>query len=152
MGSGKARLDEAGNAPREGWTPIPCSLGHREEVNLAPMGCLVLGFLVWPLTARYLRAQTLQLKEQPFVEAARANGTGHLKIILRHILPNMGGLIIVVTTLNLAGNVGADAILSFLGLGVQPPGSGLGLMIAQYLGYLQVYGYEMIWPVLAIIV
>jgi ABC-type dipeptide/oligopeptide/nickel transport system permease subunit len=118
----------------------------------AVLGCIVLGILVWPLTARYIRAQTLQLKEQPFIEAARASGASHLKIIMRHILPNMGGLLIVVTTLNLAGNVGADATLSFLGLGVQPPGSGLGLMISQYAPYLQVYGYEMIWPLLGVVV
>ncbi len=117
----------------------------------AVLGSLVLGFLIWPQMARYVRGKTLQLKEQEFVVAARANGTGSLKIILRHILPNMASLIIVAATLDLAGNVGADATLSFLGLGVQPPGSGLGLMIAQYVGFIQAFGYELIWPMVGVV-
>jgi oligopeptide transport system permease protein len=116
------------------------------------LGCLVIGFLVWPFMARYMRAQTLQLKEQQFVEAARTNGTSSLKIILRHIIPNSISLIIIAASLDLATNFGADATLSLLGLGVQPPGSGLGLMINQYLGYLQAFGYEMIWPTLGIVI
>ncbi|HEY7350864.1 MAG TPA: ABC transporter permease [Ktedonobacterales bacterium] len=116
------------------------------------LACLVLGFLIWPQMARFVRGRTLQLKEQEFIEAARASGASSLKIIMRHILPNLGSLIIVATSLNLAGNLGADGALSFLGLGVQPPGSGLGLMIAQYAPYLQAFGYEIIWPMLAIVV
>ena len=124
---------------------------HFGSYGRAVLGCLVLGFLIWPQMARYVRSKTLQLKEQEFVVAARATGTGNLKIIMRHILPNMMSLIIVAATLDLAGNVGADATLSFLGLGVQPPGSGLGLMISQYVGFMQAFGYELIWPMVGVV-
>lgn len=125
--------------------------------SLGPYGrlvlvCLVVGFLAWPQMARYVRAQTLQLKETEYVEAARANGTGNLKIMLRHILPNMTSLIIVAAVLDLTGNIGIEATISFLGLGVQPPGVGLGLMVEQYAEYLQAFGYEMLWPLLGVIV
>jgi ABC-type dipeptide/oligopeptide/nickel transport system permease subunit len=125
--------------------------------SFAPYGRLVLasvviGFIVWPFMARYIRAQTLQLKEQQFVEAARTNGASSLKIILRHILPNVASLIIIVATLDMATTVVAEGTLSLLGLGVQPPGSSLGLMIFQYSTYLQVFPFEMIWPILALVV
>jgi oligopeptide transport system permease protein len=125
------------------------SFGNYGRLVLAS---LVLGFIGWPQMARYIRAQTLQLKEQQFVEAARTSGTSSIRIILRHILPNVASLIIIVTTLNMAGDVVSEGILSLLGLGVQPPGSSLGLMVAQYSPYLQAFGFEMIWPVLALIV
>jgi ABC-type dipeptide/oligopeptide/nickel transport system permease subunit len=116
------------------------------------LACFILGFIIWPQMARYVRAQTLQLKEQEYTLAARAIGTSNLKIIMRHILPNMGSLIIVTAILDLTGNIGAEATLSFLGLGVQPPGSGLGLMISQYVSYLQAFPFEIIWPMLGITV
>jgi oligopeptide transport system permease protein len=113
---------------------------------------LVLGFTVWPQMARYIRAQTLQLKEQQFIEAARTNGTSSLKVILRHILPNVASLIIIAATLNMSGTVVNEGILSLLGLGTQPPGSSLGLMISQYTIYLQAFPYEIFWPILALVV
>ncbi|HLW03878.1 MAG TPA: ABC transporter permease [Ktedonobacterales bacterium] len=116
------------------------------------LNCLVLGLTIWPQMARFARAQTLQLKEQEFVMAARANGTSTWKIIRRHIVPNMTSLIIVAAVLDLTGNIGAESALSFLGLGVQPPGSGLGLMISQYAQYLQAFPFEIIWPIASIIV
>ena len=114
------------------------------------LACLILGFIIWPQMARFVRAQTLQLKEQEFALAARANGASNLKIILRHIVPNMGSLIIVAAVLDLTGNIGAEATLSFLGLGVQAPGSGLGLMIGQYVSYIQAFPWEVIWPMVGI--
>ena len=116
------------------------------------LASLVLGFIGWPQMARYIRGQTLQLKEQQFIEAARTNGTRSLKIIWRHILPNVVSLIIVVATLDMAGTVIAEGTLSLLGLGAQPPGSSLGLMIFQYSGYLQVFSYEIWWPIIGLVV
>ena len=116
------------------------------------LASLVLGFIVWPQMARYIRAQTLQLKEQQFIEAARTNGTGSIKIILRHIVPNVASLIIIVATLDMAGTVIAEGTLSLLGLGAQPPGSSLGLMIFQYSGYLQVFSFEIWWPILGLVI
>ncbi len=125
--------------------------------SFAPYGrlvlvALVLGFTVWPQMARYVRAQTLQLKEQQFIEAARTTGTSSFKIIARHILPNVASLIIIAATLDMSGTVVNEGILSLLGLGTQPPGSSLGLMISQYSVYLQAFPYEMFWPILGLVV
>ncbi len=130
-------------------TILGFQLGPYGRIVLA---AFVLGFIIWPQMARYVRAQTMQIKEQEFVLAARANGASSLQIIRRHILPNMGSLIIVAAVLDLTGNIGAESTLSFLGLGVQPPGSGLGLMIAQYVAYIQAFPWEIIWPMLSLTV
>jgi oligopeptide transport system permease protein len=116
------------------------------------LAVLVIGLIVWPQMARYVRAQTLQLKEQQFIEAARTTGTSSFKIITRHILPNIAGLIIIVATLNMSGTVVAEGVLSLLGLGAQPPGSSLGLMISQYSPYLQVFPYEMLFPIICLVI
>ncbi|MBV8694286.1 MAG: ABC transporter permease, partial [Ktedonobacteraceae bacterium] len=79
---------------------------------------------------RYVRGQTLQLKEQQFVEAARSSGTSSWGIIIRHIIPNLLSLVIVVATLDISNTIIGEAGISFLGLGVQAPGSSIGLMIS----------------------
>ncbi|TMD53889.1 MAG: ABC transporter permease [Chloroflexi bacterium] len=117
---------------------------------------LALAFTAWPLMARYVRGQTLQLKEQQFIEAARTSGTSDLKIITRHIIPNLFSIVVVASTLNISGTIIGEAGLSLLGLGVQPPGSSIGLMIsdASSGGNLQVHPWEVLLPsiVLTIIV
>lgn len=115
---------------------------------------LALAFTTWPLMARYVRGQTLQLKEQQFVEAARTSGTVNWKIILSHIVPNLFSIVVVVATLDISGTIIGEAGLSYLGLGVQPPGSSIGLMISNASDYVTVYPFEVIVPciVLALIV
>jgi oligopeptide transport system permease protein len=115
---------------------------------------LGLAFTVWPLMARFVRGQTLQLKEQQFVEAARTSGSSNAKIILRHIVPNLFSIVIVASTLNISNTIIGEAGLSLLGLGVQPPGSSLGLMIADGEANITSFPWEIILPtiVLAIIV
>jgi len=115
---------------------------------------LALAFTAWPLMARYVRGQTLQIKEQQFVEAARTSGTRNTRIILRHIVPNLFSIVVVASTLNIANTVIGEAGLSLLGLGVQQPGSSLGLMIADATGSISVYPFEVLLPsiVLTIIV
>ncbi len=81
--------------------------------------------------ARYVRGQTLQLKEQQFIEAARTAGTSNFRIMMRHIIPNLFSIVIVASTLNIVGTIVGEAGISLLGLGVQPPGSSLGLMISD---------------------
>ncbi|HKD75663.1 MAG TPA: ABC transporter permease, partial [Ktedonobacterales bacterium] len=88
---------------------------------------------IWPQMARYVRGQTLQLKEQQFIEAARTAGTSSIQIIRRHVLPNIASLIVVAATLDISGTIINEGVLSLLGLGVQPPGSSLGLMINESL-------------------
>jgi oligopeptide transport system permease protein len=115
---------------------------------------LSLALVAWPLMARFVRGQTLQLKEQQFVEAARTSGTSDARIILRHIIPNLFSIVIVASTLNIAGTIIGEAGISLLGLGVQPPGSSIGLMIASGEATITAYPWEIILPtiVLSIIV
>jgi len=107
---------------------------------------VALSLFAWPVMARIVRGQTLQLKEQQFVEAARTSGTTNWRIMFRHIVPNLLSIIIVYATLDMAGTIGAEAGLSVLGLGIQPPGSSLGLMIESGAPYTAVYPYEVLLP------
>jgi oligopeptide transport system permease protein len=107
---------------------------------------VALAFTAWPLMARYVRGQTLQLKEQQFVEAARTSGTSNIRIIWRHIIPNLFSIVVVASTLNIAGTIIGESGLSFLGLGVQPPGSSIGLMINDALNLTDTHPWEVLLP------
>ena len=115
---------------------------------------LALAFVAWPLMARYVRGQTLQLKEQQFIEAARTAGTSDTRIILRHIVPNLFSIVVVAATLNMVNTIVAEAGISLLGLGVQTPGSSIGLMISQAQNLVSSHPWEILLPagVLAILV
>jgi len=89
---------------------------------------LVLGLLGWVVNARVVRGVVLSLREQEFVEAARALGASTPRIVFRHLLPNVTGTIIVQATLDIAGAILAEAALSFLGIGVQAPDTSLGVL------------------------
>ncbi len=91
---------------------------------------VVLGLTGWMGVSRLVRGQVLTLREQTFVEAGRALGFGHGRILFYHILPNAVGPIIVAATLAMADTILMEAGLSFLGLGVQPPTASWGNMIA----------------------
>ncbi len=95
---------------------------------------LIIGFVIWTSVARLVRGALLSLRERDFIEAARALGAGDGRIILRHLLPNAVGPIIVNTTLSVATAILLESTLSFLGLGVQPPQTSLGLLISQNQG------------------
>jgi oligopeptide transport system permease protein len=88
-----------------------------------------LALVSWPLMARYVRAEALSLRSREFVDAARALGMSDRSIIRRHLVGNVAGLILTAATLDMASVVVNEAVLSLLGLGVQPPGSSIGLMI-----------------------
>jgi len=92
---------------------------------------LVLAALFWMYIARVVRGQVLSIREKEFVEAARACGASPPRIILRHILPNIIGPVMVNATLAVAGAIIAESTLSFLGLGVQPPATSWGNMLAD---------------------
>src|SRR5579859_4950245 len=111
---------------------------------------LALSITAWPLMARYVRGQTLQLKEQQFVEAARTSGTTNARIIMRHIVPNLFSIVVVASTLNIANTVIGEAGLSLLGLGVQQPGSSLGLMISDAIGLIDTHPWEVLLPALVL--
>lgn len=82
---------------------------------------LVLAFLLWPRLARLVRGQVLAVRDQEYVQAARAVGVSNFKIMLRHILPNVMGVIVVEATLIVALSIILETAISYLGLGIQPP-------------------------------
>jgi peptide/nickel transport system permease protein len=90
---------------------------------------VAVGLTMWVEAARVVRGQIMGIKEKLFVEAAKALGIGNLRIIFRHIIPNLVGPIIVIATANFATAILVEAGLSFLGLGVQPPMPSWGKMV-----------------------
>lgn len=90
---------------------------------------LILGFFTWPLYSRVVRGVVLSLREQEFIEAARAMGASNTRIVLRHLLPNVTGPIIVTVTIVAAIAILVEAALSFIGLGIQPPDTSLGRQV-----------------------
>jgi peptide/nickel transport system permease protein len=90
---------------------------------------IVIGGLRWMGTARQVRGAFLSLREREFVEAARCLGASPARIILRHLLPNAVGPIIVASTLGISGAILAESSLSYLGLGIQPPMASWGNML-----------------------
>jgi oligopeptide transport system permease protein len=109
-----------------------------------------LALVSWPLMARYVRAEALTLRVREFVEAARALGVSDRWIILRHIMPNVLGLVLTAATLDMASVAVNEAVLSLLGLGVQPPGSSIGLMINDAIPVLDVNWTESLFPGVAL--
>lgn len=91
---------------------------------------LILGLTSWPGTARYIRGEILSLKEQEFAESARAIGLPPGLIILRHLIPSALSPVLVSAALSVAGMIGAEAGLSFLGLGIRPPTPSWGNMVS----------------------
>ncbi|MGH3071500.1 MAG: ABC transporter permease [Gaiellaceae bacterium] len=104
---------------------------------------VILAFLFWTGIARIVRGVFLSLREKEYVEAAKASGASDARIILRHMLPNSLGPIIVNTTLVVAAAILVEAALSFLGFGIQPPDPALGKLIADG----QSEGTELWWLV-----
>lgn len=94
---------------------------------------LAIGLLSWPLMMRYVRGQTLELKERQFVEAARTVGTSTFNILTKHIVPNLLNIVVVASTLNILSTIIGEAGITLLGAGLKPPASSLGLMISDAL-------------------
>jgi peptide/nickel transport system permease protein len=111
---------------------------------------LVLALTQWPVIARVTRGLTLSLRECEFVLGARAIGATHLRIMGRHLLPNLLSPVLVVGTLQFASAMLTEAALSFLGVGIQPPESSWGLMLAQGRPYIITAWWLVAFPGLAI--
>ncbi|NLT54530.1 MAG: ABC transporter permease [Actinomycetales bacterium] len=112
---------------------------------------LVLGLVVWVQLARLVRGEFLSLREKEFVEAARALGASGPRIILRHLLPNTIGTVIVNVTLIISAAILLETALSFLGLGVQPPDTSLGVLVSVYQTASMTRPWLFWWPGLFII-
>ena len=111
---------------------------------------IAIGISATPVFIRLTRAQVLAVKVEDYVEAARAVGNSHLRIALRHILPNVVPPLIVQATLAIAAAVIAEASLSFLGLGQQPPAPSWGSMLNTAKNYIDNAPWMAIWPGLSI--
>jgi oligopeptide transport system permease protein len=107
---------------------------------------LALGATSWLTTARIVRGQVLSLKHEQFVDAARCAGVSDTGIILRHLLPNTIGPIIVYATLTIPSIILGEAFLSFLGLGVPPPASSLGVLASEGAEAISVHPVLLIVP------
>jgi peptide/nickel transport system permease protein len=111
---------------------------------------IAIGISATPIFIRLTRAQVLSAKAEDYVEAARALGNPHWRIALRHILPNIVAPLIVQATLAIAAAVIAEASLSFLGLGQQPPTPSWGSMLNTARNYVDQAPWMAIWPGLSI--
>jgi peptide/nickel transport system permease protein len=111
---------------------------------------IAIGISATPVFIRLTRAQVLAAKSEDYVEAARALGNPHLRIALRHIFPNIVAPLIVQATLAIAAAVIAEASLSFLGLGQQPPAPSWGSMLNTARNYVDQAPWMAIWPGLSI--
>jgi peptide/nickel transport system permease protein len=110
-----------------------------------------IGLVFSPILARLVRAQTLVVKNELYVEAARCAGAGHARILIRHVIPNIIHPVIVQITLLLAAALLAEASLSFLGLGVQPPLASWGGMLARAYNYMEISPWQIYPPGIAIL-
>lgn len=107
---------------------------------------ITLAVLGWTQTARIMRSSALQAKQTDYVQAARALGASNLRIITRHVLPNSLAPVIVVATISLGGYIGAEATLSFLGVGLPPSVVSWGGAISDAQNYVRVAPYLLIFP------
>jgi oligopeptide transport system permease protein len=108
-----------------------------------------LGAVSWLTMARIVRGQVLGLRNRSFVDASRALGASHTRIILRHIIPNIYGVIIVYVTLTIPSVILYESFLSYLGLGIQPPQASLGSLLAEgaaQINPIRIYWWMIVFP------
>jgi len=113
---------------------------------------LAIGIVYTPIFARLVRGPTLVLRESGYVQAAQALGASTLRVMGRHLLPNLASVILVQSTLSLSTAILVEASLSFLGLGTQPPTPSLGLMLSEGRAYLTLSPWTSVFSGLAILV
>ncbi len=105
-----------------------------------------IGAVGWLTMARIVRGQTLSLRRQEFIEAAVASGAGTARILLKHVVPNVMGPVIVYATLTVPQIILFESFLSFLGLGIQEPHSSLGTLIAEGAGEMEAAPWMLLIP------
>ena len=111
---------------------------------------LALSLVWWPGYVRLVQGKTLALRQESFVEAARAIGAGRLRIVFVHVLPNCVSPIVVKASMDMGTAILAAASLGFIGLGAQPPHPEWGAMISHGRNYLPTWGWYSAFPGLAI--
>jgi oligopeptide transport system permease protein len=111
---------------------------------------IALGIAYWANMARIVRGQVLSLKQQEFVLAAKALGARNFRIIVRHLVPNCMGQIIVMLTMSIPSAIFTEAFLSFIGLGVSAPMASLGVLCNDAISTYRTYPYQLFFPAMAI--
>ena len=111
--------------------PLIAVCGQRTQLANVVLLAVAIGAVSWLTMARVIRGQVLSLREQPFIEAARALGATRLRILVRHLLPNLVGPVVVYATLVIPQAILQESFLSFLGIGVQQPLPSLGRLAAD---------------------
>lgn len=139
------------NASVQEWA---ASLGWEWLVGSSRIAILVvtLGVIEWLTMARIVRGQVLSLKERQFVTAARALGQSHGRILLRHLLPNLAGIVLIYLTLTIPAVIIDESFLSFLGLGIQAPQASWGSLLADGAGAInpiRSFWWLLVFPALA---
>jgi oligopeptide transport system permease protein len=113
---------------------------------------IAIGLTSWVTVARLVRSQILALRETEFVEAAKAIGVSDRRIVMRHLLPNGMGPVIVAVTLGIPGAILAESTLAFIGVGVQPPRASWGSLVAEGQKYLRSEPHLVVFPAICIAV
>ena len=113
---------------------------------------LVIALLLWPRMARLVRGQVLSLRDQEYVQAAKAVGVSDFRIMLRHIFPNTFGIVVVEATLIVALAIIIESIISFLGLGIQPPTPSWGNLLTDARSQMTTQWWLTIFPGLMIVI
>jgi peptide/nickel transport system permease protein len=124
---------------------LPADIFRSQEAGLARI-VVIIGLVGWTTVARLVRAATLSIKVQDFIRAAEALGASPMRIMMRHILPNVAQPVIVATTLSVGNIILLESALSFLGLGVQPPLPSWGNMLSNALDQLYNAPALALWP------
>ena len=135
--------------------PTPGTLGYllgQLDDKLGGMLFIMIGIglTAWETQARMTRGQVLSVREKEYIEAAHMLGVSNLRIMFRHILPNIIGPLIVVETLAIPGYIALEAFLSFIGLGINPPTPSWGAMIADGSRVIRTYPNQAIFPAIAL--
>lgn len=112
----------------------------------------VIALFYWTAVARIVRGQVLSLRETEFIEAARVSGGRARHILIRHIFPHLVPIVIVYGTIGIATSISTESILSFIGIGVQPPTADWGKMVSDGQGYMFVAPWLVLFPGLMILV
>ena len=111
---------------------------------------IAIGVTGWTSSARLIRGQVLRLKEQEFFLASRSLGAGTFRLIAKHLIPNVFYIVIITLMYTVPLAVFFEAILSFIGLGIQPPNASLGALINDGADQMRFYPYLLIWPALVL--
>lgn len=133
-------------------TTLNPSTGVPNPVRIIGLVITAISVLSWPLAMRIMRSAAISARNQDYVKAARALGAGPVRIVLRHMLPNCLAPVLVYATIALGGFIGAEATLSFLGLGLQSPVVSWGVMIADSRDYITVAPHLLLFPAAFLVV